>query len=95
VINPRQSLLLAKEVIKTMLRPMAWVVDMEEEAMENNILPKFAIIVERQSIPLIHAIKSVVFHLISNLKITTIIRVMQLFTIQILIIMSRIMKVQS
>jgi len=34
-------------------RSMAWVVDMEE-----NILPKFAVIVERQGIPLIHAIKS-------------------------------------
>ena len=55
-----------------MLRPMAWVVDMEEEAMEEDILPKFAVIVERQGIPLIHAIKSVVFHIISNLKIRTI-----------------------
>ena len=64
-----------------MLRPMAWVVDMEEEAMEEDILSKFAIIVERQGIPLIHTIKSMVFHLISNLKIRT--------------IMSRITKVQS
>ena len=39
---------------------------MEEEAMEDDILPKFAVIVERQGISLIHAIKSVVFHLISN-----------------------------
>jgi len=44
---------------------------MEEEVMEEDILPKFAIIVERQGIPLIHTIKSVVFHLISNLKIRT------------------------
>ena len=36
---------------------MTWVVDMEEEAMEEDILPKFAVIVERQDIPLIHAIK--------------------------------------
>jgi len=73
---------------------MAWVVDMEEEAMEEDILQKFAVIAERQGIPLIHAIKSVVFHLISNLKIRTIIRIMQPFTIQILTIMRRIMKVQ-
>jgi len=72
-----------------------WVVNMEEEAMEEDILPKFAVIVERQGIPLTHAIKNVVFHLISNLKIRTIIRVMQPFTIQILTIMNRIMKVQS
>ena len=63
---------------------MAWVVDMEEEAIEEDILPKFAVIVERQGIPLIHAIKNVFFHLISNLKIRTIIKVMQPFTIQIL-----------
>jgi len=63
--------------------------------MEDNILPKFAIIVERQGIPLIHAIKNMVFHLISSLKIRTMIRVilMQFFIIQILIIMSIIMKV--
>ena len=35
------------------------------------------------------------FHLISNLKIKTIIKVMQPFTIQILTIMSKMMKVQS
>ena len=78
-----------------MLRPMTWVMDMEEEAMENDILPKFTVIVEKQGIPLIHAIKSVVFHLILNLKTSTIIRVMQPFIIQILTIMSRIMNVQS
>ena len=83
--------------MKTVLPSMAEVVDMEEEAMEENILPKFAVIVKRQSIPLIHAIKSLVFHLISSLKIRTMIRVilMQFFIIQILIIMSRIMKVRS
>jgi len=48
--------------------------------MEKNILPKFAVMVEKQGIPLIHAIKNMVFHLISSLKI---------------IIMSRIMKVRS
>jgi len=36
---------------------MEWVVDMEEEVMEEDILPNFAVIVERQGIPLIHAIK--------------------------------------
>jgi len=41
---------------------------MEEEAMEEDIFTKFAIIVERQDIPLIHAIKSMALHLISNLK---------------------------
>jgi len=30
---------------------------MTKEAMEEDILPKFAVIVERQGIPLIHAIK--------------------------------------
>ena len=53
-------MLLAKEVIITILRPMAWMVDMEEETMEEDILLKFVVIVERQGIPLIHAIKSVV-----------------------------------
>jgi len=70
---------------------------MEEEVMEEDILPKFAVIVERQGIPLMHAIKNMVSHLISSLKIRTMIRVvlMQFFIIQILIMMSRIKKVQS
>jgi len=81
--------------MKTMLPSMAEVVDTGEEAMKENIPPKFTVIVERQGIPLIHAIKNMVFHLISSLKIRTMIRVilMQFFRIQILIIMSRIMKV--
>jgi len=45
-------------VIKTMLQSMAEVVDTKEEAMEEDILPKFTAIVERQGIPLIHAIKA-------------------------------------
>ena len=65
--------------------------------MEEDILPKFAVIVERLGIPLIHAIKNITFHLISSLKIKTMIRIilMSFFRIQILIIMSRIIKVQS
>ena len=80
-----------------MLQPMAEVLDTEEEAMEEDILPKFVVIVERRGIPLIHAIKSMAFHLISCLKIRIMIGVilMQFFIIQISIIMSRIMKVQS
>jgi len=80
-----------------MLPSMAEVVDTGEEDMEEDMLPKFVVIVERQNIPLIHPIKSMVFHLISSLKIRTMIRVilMQFFRIQILIIMSRIMKVRS
>jgi len=66
-------------------------VDTEEEAMEEDILPKFAVIVKRQGIPLIHAIKSMVFHLISSLKIRTMIIgiLMQFFRIQILIMSSK------
>ena len=92
VINPRQWLLLAKEVIKTKLQPMEKVLAMEED-----MLPKFAVIMERQGIPLIHAIESMTFHLIPSLKIWTMIKVilMQFFIIHILIMMSRIMKVQS
>jgi len=76
---------------------MAEVMDTEEEAMEEDILPKFVVIVERQGIPLIHAIKSMAFHLISSLKTRIMIRVilMQFFRIQISTIMSKIMKVQS
>ena len=79
-----------------MLQLMAEMVDTKEEAMLEDILLKFAVIVERHVIPLIHAIKSMAFHLISSFKIRTMIRVilMQFFIIQILIIMSRIMKVQ-
>ena len=52
-----------------MLQPMAEVLDTEEEAMEEDILPKFVVFVEGQDIPLIHAIKSMTFHLISSSKI--------------------------
>ena len=58
-----------------MLQPMAEVLDTEDEALEEDILPKFAIIVERQDVPLIHAIKSMAFNLISSLKIRIMIRV--------------------
>jgi len=71
-------LILAKEVIKTMLQPVTEVLDTEEEAMEDDILPKFAVIVERQYIPLIHAIKSMTFHLISSLKIRIMIKVIRM-----------------
>ena len=80
-----------------MLRPMEKVLVLEEEAMEEEIFIKFAVIMERQGIPLIHLIERMVFSLISSLKIRTMIRdvLMQFFRIQILIMMSRITQVQS
>jgi len=60
---------------KTMLQPMAEVLATEKEVMEEDILPKFVVIVERHGIPFIHAIENMVFHLISSLTIITMIRV--------------------
>jgi len=49
---------------------------MEEEAMEEEIFLKFVVTVKRQDIPLIHVIKSMVFHLTSSSKIRTMVRIM-------------------
>ena len=60
-----------KKILPSMTKILQPLWKEEEEAMEEDILPKFAAIVERQGISLIHAIKNIVFHLISSLKIRT------------------------
>jgi len=56
-----------------------------EEVMEGDILLRFAVIVERQGMWLVHAVENMVFHLSSRLKIWK----------QTVIITNRIMKVQG
>jgi len=74
---------------------MEEVLVMEEKAKEEEITLKFVVVVGRQNIQLIHAIESMTFHLISILKIIAMIRIvlMQIFIMQIQILISKIIKV--
>ena len=58
-----------------MLQLMEEVLIVKEKAMEEDIFLKSAVIVKRQGIPLIHVIENMALHLIQNLKIRTMIRV--------------------